>query len=69
MPVHELIAISEHVGKGNLSHDIMIQSHDEIGKLVKVFQYMVESLRLLIKANTRVHFPYIFGVYGNVIQF
>ena len=49
MPVHELIAISEHVGKGNLSHDIMIQSHDEIGKLVKVFQYMVENLRLLIK--------------------
>jgi len=48
-PVHELIVVSEHVGKGNLSHDITIQSHDEIGKLAKVFQYMVENLRLLIK--------------------
>ncbi len=47
-PVHELITVSECVGKGDLSHDIIIQGHDEIGKLVKMFQSMVENLRLLI---------------------
>ncbi len=48
-PVQELIAVAEQVGKGDFSKEVNVQSHDEIGALINVFNYMLESLRSLIK--------------------
>ena len=45
--MQKLIKVSEHISKGDFSQDVKIQSNDEIGNLIKVFNYMLESLRAL----------------------
>ncbi len=46
-PLQKLIKVSEHISKGDFSQDVKIQSNDEIGNLVKMFNYMLASLRVL----------------------
>src|SRR3990170_5034076 len=48
-PVQELIEVSMHVGEGRLDKDIKIQSYDEIGILINVFNEMIKNMRLLAK--------------------
>ena len=48
-PVQELIAVSMHVGEGKLDKDVKIQSYDEIGILINVFNEMIKNMRLLVK--------------------
>lgn len=47
MPVQELTKVARHVGEGKLDMDVKVQSHDEIGILINVFNEMVKSMRLL----------------------
>ncbi|MBI5677911.1 MAG: HAMP domain-containing protein [Planctomycetes bacterium] len=49
MPVQELTNVSRHVGEGKLDLDVKIQSHDEIGILINVFNEMVKNMRLLAR--------------------
>ena len=49
MPVQELTKVSKHVGEGKLDLDVKIQSHDEIGILINVFNEMVKNMRLLAR--------------------
>jgi len=49
MPVQELTKVSSHVGEGKLDLDVKIQSHDEIGILINVFNEMVKNMRLLAR--------------------
>ncbi|HEY4481877.1 MAG TPA: methyl-accepting chemotaxis protein, partial [Candidatus Brocadiaceae bacterium] len=49
MPVQELTKVSRHVGEGKLDLDVKIQSHDEIGVLINVFNEMVKNMRLLAR--------------------
>jgi len=46
-PVQELIEVSMHIGEGRLDKDVKIQSYDEIGVLINVFNEMVRNMRLL----------------------
>ncbi|MEK6728632.1 MAG: methyl-accepting chemotaxis protein, partial [Planctomycetota bacterium] len=46
-PVQELIAVSEYVREGKLDRDVIIQSHDEIGLLINVFNKLIRDMRLL----------------------
>ncbi len=48
-PVQELIAVSMHVGEGKLDKDVKMQSYDEIGVLINVFNEMIKNMRLLVK--------------------
>jgi methyl-accepting chemotaxis protein len=48
-PVQELIAVSMHVGEGKLDKDVKMQSYDEIGILINVFNEMIKNMRLLVK--------------------
>lgn len=48
-PVRELIKVSRHIGEGKLDQEVKLHRHDEIGDLIRVFNYMLESLRLLVK--------------------
>lgn len=46
-PVQELIRVSRHVGEGKLDQEAKMQSHDEIGILINVFNEMIRNMRLL----------------------
>ncbi len=51
-PVQELIGIAAHVGEGKLDKDVKIQSYDEIGVLINVFNEMIKGMRLLASQAT-----------------
>ncbi len=46
-PVQELTRVAMHVGEGKLDREVKIQSHDEIGTLITVFNEMIKNMRLL----------------------
>ncbi len=46
-PVQKLIEISEYVREGKLDRDVKIQSYDEIGLLINVFNKLIRDMRLL----------------------
>ena len=48
-PVQELIEVSMHIAEGKLDKDVKIQSYDEIGILINVFNEMIKNMRLLAK--------------------
>jgi len=47
-PVQELIKVSKHIGEGKLDQEVKVQSYDEIGTLINVFNAMIGTMRLLI---------------------
>ena len=51
-PVQELIKVSKHIGEGNLDQDVKVQSYDEIGTLINVFNTMIGNMRLLADQAT-----------------
>ena len=46
-PVQKLIEISVYVREGKLDRDVKIQSYDEIGLLINVFNKLIRDMRLL----------------------
>ncbi len=48
-PVQELTSVAEYVGEGKLDRDVKIQSYDEIGFLITVFNEMIKNMRLMAK--------------------
>ena len=44
-PIGELARVTESIADGNLSHDLMIQSSDEVGRLAGSFNRMIRSLK------------------------
>ena len=48
-PVQELIEVSMHIAEGKLDKEVKIQSYDEIGILINVFNEMIKNMRLLAK--------------------
>src|SRR3972149_1632157 len=50
-PVQELIKVSKYIGEGKLDQDVKVQSYDEIGTLINVFNTMIGNMRLLIKQS------------------
>jgi two-component system, NtrC family, sensor kinase len=44
-PIGELARVTESIADGNLSHDLTIQSSDEVGRLATSFNRMIRSLK------------------------
>ena len=44
MPIRRLVTIAELISKGNLTHKVIVKSHDEIGELSRSFNQMMNSL-------------------------
>ncbi len=47
-PIQALSNAAERVGEGDLNQNVSIQSNDEVGKLARVFNSMVENIRQLV---------------------
>ena len=47
-PIQALSMAAERVGEGDLNQNVSIQSNDEVGKLARVFNSMVENIRQLV---------------------
>jgi len=50
-PVTSFIATATEIARGNFSEKVEVKSKDEIGKLAKIFNYMVTELRRLDEMN------------------
>ncbi len=46
--IHSAIALAEGVAQGDLTHRPMVESHDEIGRLMAALQHMVRSLHVIV---------------------
>src|SRR5581483_9002010 len=44
-PIHDIVRVAEHVGRGDLSQTIAVRSRDEIGQLARTFNDTVVRLR------------------------
>ncbi|PLR94430.1 methyl-accepting chemotaxis protein [Bacillus sp. T33-2] len=49
-PLRRLVAVSEKIGAGDLTHKVELQTNDELGKLGASFDKMVESLRSILSS-------------------
>jgi len=47
-PVGELVEMAKRLGEGDLNHEMIISSRDELGILAGSFNYMAKRLRLLV---------------------
>ncbi|MFQ5648807.1 MAG: PAS domain-containing sensor histidine kinase [bacterium] len=50
-PITHFIKSAIEIAGGNFSHQVKVESSDEIGRLAKIFNYMVEELRRLHDRN------------------
>ncbi|MFQ5637117.1 MAG: PAS domain-containing sensor histidine kinase [bacterium] len=50
-PITHFIKSAREIARGNFSHRVSLQSHDEIGHLAKIFNYMTTELRRLDEMN------------------
>ena len=44
-PIEKVVSVAQSVAAGNLDHELNTDRHDEIGKLARSFNHMVEKLR------------------------
>ncbi len=51
LPITQFKKSALEIARGNFSHKVRIQSNDEIGRLAKIFNYMVEEVRRLNEKN------------------
>ncbi len=58
-PIDELVRATDVIAGGDLSHEVMIQSKDEVGRLATSFNRMTSTLRMIMEelygANTKLH--------------
>ena len=47
-PIHNLMADADRIAKGDLRHDVVVESRDEIGALASSLQNMAQNLRQVI---------------------
>lgn len=50
-PITHFIKSATEIARGNFSHQVKVESNDEIGRLAKIFNYMTKELRRLYDMN------------------